>query len=43
MLAVVLLAVLTLDGQLSCLDGSLCLVAFGLAMLYLVRLGRRGK
>jgi cation:H+ antiporter len=41
-LAVVLLAVLALDGQLSRVDGGLLLVAFGLAILYLVRLGRRG-
>ena len=42
MLAVVLLAALSLDGLLSRLDGGLLLVAFGLAILYLVRLGRRG-
>jgi cation:H+ antiporter len=42
MLAVVLLAVLALDGQLSRVDGGILLVAFGLAILYLVRLGRRG-
>jgi cation:H+ antiporter len=41
-LAVVLLAVLSLDGQLSRIDGGILLVAFGLAILYLVRLGRRG-
>src|SRR5919106_1265767 len=42
MLAVVLLAALALDGQLSRIDGGILLVAFGLAILYLVRLGRRG-
>jgi cation:H+ antiporter len=42
MLAVALLAALALDGQLSRVDGGLLLVAFGLAILYLVRLGRRG-
>jgi cation:H+ antiporter len=42
MLAVVLLAALALDGQLSRVDGSILLVGFGLAILYLVRLGRRG-
>ena len=42
MLAVVLLAALALDGQLSRTDGGLLLVAFGLAALYLVHLGRRG-
>jgi cation:H+ antiporter len=42
MLAVVLLAVLALDGQLSRVDGGMLLGAFGLAILYLVRLGRHG-
>jgi cation:H+ antiporter len=42
MLAVVLLAVLALDGKLSRVDGGILLVAFRLAVLYLVRLGRRG-
>jgi cation:H+ antiporter len=42
MLAAVLLAVLSLDGQLSRIDGVILLAAFGLAILYLVRLGRRG-
>jgi cation:H+ antiporter len=42
MLAVVLLAALTVDGQLSRVDGGLLLVGFGLAVLYLVRLGQRG-
>jgi cation:H+ antiporter len=42
MLAVVILAALALDGQLSRVDGGILLVAFGLAILYLVRLGRRG-
>jgi cation:H+ antiporter len=42
MLAVVLLAVLALDGQLSRVDGGILLVGFGLAVLYLVRLARRG-
>jgi cation:H+ antiporter len=41
-LAVVLFAALALDGQLSRVDGGLLLVGFGLAVLYLVRLGRRG-
>ena len=42
LLAVVLLAALALDGQLSRVDGGMLLAAFGLAVLYLVRLGRRG-
>jgi cation:H+ antiporter len=42
LLAVVLLAALALDGQLSRVDGGILLVAFGLAVLYLVRLGQRG-
>jgi cation:H+ antiporter len=42
MLAVVLLAALALDGQLSRVDGGMLLVAFALAILYLVRLGRHG-
>jgi cation:H+ antiporter len=42
MLAVVLWAALALDGQLSRVDGGILLVAFGLAVLYLVHLGRRG-
>jgi cation:H+ antiporter len=42
LLAVMLLAVLALDGQLSHVDGGMLLAAFGLAVLYLVRLGRRG-
>jgi cation:H+ antiporter len=42
MLSVVLLAALSLDGLLSRLDGGILLAAFGLAILYLVRLGRRG-
>ena len=42
MLAVVLFAVLALDGQLSRVDGGVLLVGFGLAVLYLVRIGRRG-
>ena len=42
MLAVALLAALALDGELSRVDGGLLLAAFGLAVLYLVRLGRRG-
>jgi cation:H+ antiporter len=42
MLAVVLLAALSLDGLLSRVDGGILLAAFGLAILYLVRLGRRG-
>ncbi|MGH8067116.1 MAG: hypothetical protein ACRERE_18140 [Candidatus Entotheonellia bacterium] len=40
MLAVVLLAALALDGQLSRVDGGILLIGFGLALLYLVRLGR---
>jgi len=39
---VVLLAALALDGQLSRVDGGMLLVACGLAVLYLVRIGRRG-
>jgi cation:H+ antiporter len=42
MLAVVLLAVLALDGELSRVDGGILLVGFGLVVLYLVHLGRRG-
>jgi cation:H+ antiporter len=42
MLAVVLLSVLALDGQLSRVDGGILLVAFALSILYLVRLGQRG-
>jgi cation:H+ antiporter len=42
MLAVVLFAVLALDGQLSRVDGGLLLIGFGLTILYLVRIGRRG-
>jgi cation:H+ antiporter len=42
LLAVMLLAALALDGQLSRVDGGMLLAAFGLAVLYLVRLGRRG-
>jgi cation:H+ antiporter len=42
MLAVALLAVLALDGQLSRVDGGILLGGFGLAVLYLVRIGRRG-
>jgi cation:H+ antiporter len=41
-LAVGLLAALALDGQLSRVDGGILLVGFGLAIFYLVRLGRRG-
>jgi cation:H+ antiporter len=42
MLAVVLFAGLVLDGQLSRVDGGILLAGFGLAILYLVRIGRRG-
>jgi cation:H+ antiporter len=42
MLAIVLLAALAMDGQLSRVDGGILLVGFGLAILYLVRIGRRG-
>jgi len=42
MLAVVLLAALAFDGQLSRVDGGILLVAFALSILYLVRLGQRG-
>jgi cation:H+ antiporter len=42
LLAVMLLAALARDGQLSRVDGGMLLAAFGLAVLYLVRLGRRG-
>jgi cation:H+ antiporter len=41
-LAVVLLVVLAMDGQLSRVDGDLLLGGFGLAVLYLVSLARRG-
>jgi cation:H+ antiporter len=42
MLAVILFAVLILDGQLSRVDGSILLAAFVLAVLSLLHLGRRG-
>jgi cation:H+ antiporter len=42
MLAVILFAVLILDGQLSRVDGVILLAAFVLAVLYLLRLGRQG-
>jgi cation:H+ antiporter len=42
MLAVLLFAVLILDGQLSRVDGVILLAAFVLAVLYLLCLGRRG-
>jgi cation:H+ antiporter len=42
MLAVILFAVLSLDGELSRVDGVILLAAFVLAVLYLVRLGKRG-
>jgi cation:H+ antiporter len=42
MLSVVLFAGLVMDGQLSRVDGGMLLVGFGLAVLYLVRIGRRG-
>jgi cation:H+ antiporter len=42
MLSVVLFAGLALDGQLSRVDGGILLVGFGLAVLYLVYVGRRG-
>ena len=42
MLAVILFAALILDGQLTRMDGVLLLVAFVLAVFYLLRLGRRG-
>jgi cation:H+ antiporter len=42
MLAVVLFAGLALDGQLSRLDGAILLGGFVCAVLYLLRLGRRG-
>jgi cation:H+ antiporter len=42
MLAVILFAVLILDGQLSRVDGGILLVAFVLAVLALLRLGSRG-
>jgi cation:H+ antiporter len=42
MLGVVLLTALALDGELSRVDGGILLVGFGLAVLYLVRLGRCG-
>ena len=42
MLSVILFAVLILDGELSRVDGVILLAAFVLAVLYLLRLGRRG-
>ena len=42
MLAIILLAALAVDGQLSRLDGAMLLVGFALAVLYLLWLGRRG-
>jgi cation:H+ antiporter len=42
MLAVIFFAVLVLDGQLSRVDGAMLLGGFVLAVLYLLRLGRRG-
>jgi cation:H+ antiporter len=42
MLAVVLFAVLVLDGQLSRVDGAILLAGFVCAVLYLLRLGRCG-
>src|SRR4029453_25014 len=42
MLAVILFTVLILDGELSRVDGVVLLAAFVLAVLYLLRLGRRG-
>jgi cation:H+ antiporter len=42
MLAVILFTVLILDGELSRVDGVILLAAFVLAVLYLLRLGRRG-
>ena len=41
-LAVILFAVLVLDGQLSRVDGIILLAAFVLAVFYLLHLGRRG-
>jgi cation:H+ antiporter len=41
-LAVVFFAVLAMDGLLSRMDGALLLVGFVCAVLYLLRLGRRG-
>ena len=42
MLSVILFAVLSLDGELSRVDGVILLAAFVLAVFYLLRLGRRG-
>ena len=42
MLAVILFTVLSLDGELSRVDGVILLAAFVLAIFYLLRLGRRG-
>ena len=42
MLAVILFAVIILDGELSRVDGAILLAAFVLAVLYLLRIGRRG-
>src|SRR5512132_1552394 len=43
MLTVVVLAALALDDQLSRVDGGILLIGFGLAVLYLVCIGRRGR
>jgi cation:H+ antiporter len=42
MLSVILFAVLSLDGELSRVDGVILLAAFVLAVFYLLRIGRRG-
>jgi cation:H+ antiporter len=42
MLSVILFTVLSLDGELSRVDGVILVVAFVLAVFYLLRLGRRG-
>jgi cation:H+ antiporter len=42
MLSVILFTVLSLDGELSRVDGVILLAAFVLAVFYLLRLGRRG-
>jgi cation:H+ antiporter len=42
MLSVILFTVLSLDGELSRVDGVILLAAFVLAILYLLRLGHRG-
>lgn len=42
LLAIILLAMLSLDGQLSRADGVILLIGFGLTLVWLMRLSRRG-